>query len=202
MALRAIIFDSGGVLVRTLDQGLRRAWEQRLGLQAGQAEYVVFGGETGWDVQLGLISDEAHWQRLGQRLCLARQELERFRRDFFAQDHVDADLVAYIDRLRPRYTLGLLSNAGSRARELMAAEYDLLRHFDSVTISCEEGFMKPDPRIYQVALARAGVAPDQALFVDDTLANLAGAQHVGMQTLHYRDPAVARQQLAALTGVA
>ena len=68
MGLKALIFDFGGVLVRTTDRSVRTRWEERLKLASGQAEYIVFGGETGWDVQLGTISDAAHWRRLGARL--------------------------------------------------------------------------------------------------------------------------------------
>jgi glucose-1-phosphatase len=202
MTLKAILFDWGGVLVRTHDHSLRTAWEQRLGLNAGQAEYIVFGGETGWDVQLGSISDEAHWERVQRRLGLSADEVHAFRRDFFAGDHLDSDLIAYIDRLRSHYTLGLLSNATSRARSVLAGEFDLVRHFDSVTISCEEGVMKPDVRIYQIALARAGVAPAEAVFIDDTRPNIEGAQRAGLQTVHFTDPELARRQLYALTGIA
>ena len=71
MPLKAVIFDFGGVLVRTQSQELRRRWEQRLGLQPGRAEHIVFGGETDWAVQLGRTSDADHWRWLGRRFGLS-----------------------------------------------------------------------------------------------------------------------------------
>ncbi|MDL1895129.1 hypothetical protein FBQ82_02560 [Anaerolineae bacterium CFX7] len=47
---------------------------------------------------------------------------------------------------------------------------------------------KPDARIFEIALARAQVAPQDALFLDDRLENIHGAQAVGMQTLHVPTP--------------
>jgi hypothetical protein len=44
VALKAVIFDFGDVLVRTVDYGVRAAWEDRLNLAPGQAEHIVFGG--------------------------------------------------------------------------------------------------------------------------------------------------------------
>jgi len=51
-------------------------------------------------------------------------------------------------------------------------------------------------------LARAGAAPAQALFVDDSLRNVEGARAIGMTALHYTDPPACRRRLVALTGVA
>jgi 2-haloacid dehalogenase len=110
-------------------------------------------------------------------------------------------LMAYIGRLRARYHVGLLSNASDGARALFAEKYGILTSFDSVTISAEEGIMKPDPRIYRIALARAGVRPGEAIFVDDALRNVEGARACGLVALHYVEPQVARRQLVLLTGV-
>jgi putative hydrolase of the HAD superfamily len=200
--LKAIIFDFGGVLVRTRSQDRRISWEQHLGLARGEAEALVFGGESGTAAQHGRITDEAHWRWLGERLKLPPDDLDRFRADFFADDVLDESLVSYADRLREAgYHLGLLSNASDIARKVFAETYGVLGRFDSVTISCEEGVMKPDPRIYQVALRRAGVEPGEAVFVDDVAANIEGARQVGMRGVHFRSTEQAIADLAALTGV-
>ncbi len=201
MPLKAVIFDWGGVLVRTTDWRLREEWERRLGLAPGQSSAIVFGAETGYDVQLGRVSDEAHWEWVTHRLGLSSSETADFRRDFFAGDVVDSDLLAYIDRLRQAYHVGLLSNASSSARALMTERLGIIQHFNSVTISGEEGVMKPDPGIYQIALARAGARAEEAIFVDDVLVNVEAAQRLGMRGVHFTDSAGARAQLVALTGV-
>lgn len=201
--LKAVIFDFGGVLVRTRSQRLRVQWEQRLGLARGEAEALVFGGESGTAAQCGRITDEAHWQWLNQRLGLSPEDLTRFREDFFAEDHLDGVLVAYVDKLRAAgFHLGLLSNASDIARRVFSETYGVLPRFDSVTISCEEGVMKPDPRIYRVALERAGALPAEAVFVDDVAANIEGARLVGMLGVHFRSAEQTLAELAALTGVA
>jgi putative hydrolase of the HAD superfamily len=199
--IRAVVFDWGGVLVRTSDGSLREAWERRLGLMPGQSSAIVFGVETNYDIQTGRVTDEQHWAWVRQRLGLSQRELADFRRDFFARDAVDVDLLAYIDRLRSRYTVGLLSNASSIARRLLSDKYGILDHFDSVTISSEEGVMKPDARIYQIALARAGARAEEAIFVDDVLENVLAARRLGMEGVHFVDPTAALADLAGLTGI-
>ena len=200
MSLKAVIFDFGGVLVRTHDQSLRASWERRLGLTPGGASAYVFEGEHGRAAQHGWITDADHWRWIGQQLAV--DTLAQFRADFFRHDVLDLELIAYIDRLRAAgYHLGLLSNAGDNARHIFTEVYPVLSHFDSVTTSAEEGVMKPDPRIFRVALARAGVQPYEAVFVDDVAENIEGAREVGMLGVHFRASAAAISELAALTGV-
>jgi phosphoglycolate phosphatase-like HAD superfamily hydrolase len=55
--IRAILFDVGGVLVRTFDPSGRQAWEQRLGLPPGGAEAVVLNSEMGHRAQRGEIGE-------------------------------------------------------------------------------------------------------------------------------------------------
>jgi len=202
MSLKAVIFDFGGVLVRTRSQHLRTAWEQRLGLAPGEASEIVFGGDSGTAAQHGRITDEAHWQWVRERLNLAPDELRAFQEDFFAEDFLDTQLLAYADGLRAGgYHLGLLSNAADNARTIFGEKYRVLSRFDTVTISCEEGVMKPDARIFAVALVRAGVLPEEAVFVDDVLLNVEGARRVGMTGIQFRSTEQTLAELAALTGV-
>lgn len=200
MSLKAVIFDSGGVLVRTRSQGLRAAWEQRLGLRPGEASELVFGGESGRAAQHGWISDTEHWAYIQERLGLDDATLAQFRREFFAQDGIDTDLLAYVDRLRTGYRVGLLSNATTDARRFFK-ESGIAGHFDAITVSGEEGVMKPDERIYRIALARLDVQPSEAIFVDDFSENIAAARALGMAGIHFADPQRARRELMILTGV-
>jgi len=202
MSLKAVIFDFGGVLVRTRSQHLRAAWERRLGLTGGAAAALVFNSPSGRAAQQGQITNAEHWRWIGRTLQLDATTLAQFRHDFFAEDVLDRDLLAYIDRLAAAgFHVGLLSNAADNARTVFGKEYGILNHFHSVTISAEEGIMKPDARIFTVALARASAQPTETVFVDDFAENTAGARAAGMVGVHFVDPAAARQELTHLTGV-
>ena len=78
-----------------------------------------------------------------------------------------------------------LSNGGPEAMARIRAERPLERWFDVVVVSCEVGFAKPDPRIYERCLSRLGVEPSHALFVDDRLENIAAAARLGILTFHF-----------------
>lgn len=201
-ALKAVIFDFGGVLVRTRSQAPRIAWEQRLGLAPGAASDLIFGSGSSNALQHGRITAADHWRGIRERLGIDKATLAEFRAAFFSEDFLDTTLLAYIDRLAAAgYHVGLLSNAADDARDIFTTTYPVINHFDSITISAEEGVMKPDPRIFHIALARAGVEPNEAVFVDDVAANVEGARAVGMVGVHFREPESALRELAELTGV-
>lgn len=98
-----------------------------------------------------------------------------------------------IDRQEPvRATerlVGELKRAGYRLYVLsnMSREFiDFLRRadvyalFDGEVVSCEEGTVKPEPRIYRILLDRYGLDPAETLFIDDRAANIAAAREAGI----------------------
>jgi epoxide hydrolase-like predicted phosphatase len=200
--LKAIIFDVGGVLIRTQSRAGREKWATRFDMDSWEFENFVFNGESGRQAQLGQKTFEQHWHWLGRHFNLSKAELAEMRRDFFAGDVLNEPLVAYIKRLRQAgYRTGLLSNFADDARSLWQSKFPFIQYFDGVIISLEVGMLKPDPQIYHLAAKSVGVKPEEALFVDDFIENVEGARRAGMQAIHFSDPQVAQQQLAELTGV-
>jgi putative hydrolase of the HAD superfamily len=57
--------------------------------------------------------------------------------------------------------------------------------FDGVVLSGEEGIRKPSRRMYELGAERAGVAPEQCVYVDDLPFNLTPAEKLGMATVHH-----------------
>ncbi len=197
--LKAIIFDVGGVLIRTHSRAGREKWAAKLGLDSWEFENLVFNGESGRQAQLGQKTSHAHWCWLRDYFGLDEAGLAEMRRDFFTGDRLDEPLLTYILRLRQAgYRTGLLTNSADDARQVLASIID---HFDGVVISAEVGLMKPTPKIYHLAAASVKVKVNQALFVDDFIENVEGAKKVGMQALHFTNPEAAWQQLVAITGI-
>ena len=58
--------------------------------------------------------------------------------------------------------------------------------FDALVLSAEVGIMKPDPRIYHIALDKLEVKPNEAVFVDDMPANVEAARTLGMQGILFQ----------------
>lgn len=197
MPFRAVFFDLGGVIVRTEYQAPRQHLAERLGMEYEDLVRAVFDSETARRASLGEISEVEHWGSLARRFRRPPSEIEALRGEFFGGDIVDRELIEFIRSLRPRYKTGAISNAFNSLRQYMI-EHKFEDAFDTVTISAEVGAMKPDPRIYEIALEAAGVPAKAAIFVDDFAENLEAARAVGMAAVHFRDPAKAVAEIEAL----
>jgi epoxide hydrolase-like predicted phosphatase len=183
--IKAVIFDIGGVLIRTADHSGRLAWEECLGLANGEAEFVVFNSEMGIKAQVGEISDAELWDWVGKRLDLSAVDLDAFRTAFWSGDVLDEELVKLIRRLRPRYQTAVISNATRALRETLRDEYQIADAFDLIVGSAEEKVMKPDRAIYIRTLERLNRKASEAVFIDDFEKNIAAARELGMKAIHF-----------------
>jgi len=184
--IKAIIFDMGGVLVRTVDPSKRAAWEERLGLAPGEAERIVLNSVMGKQAQMGAITTDALWQWVQGEFGFDDATLAAFRHDFWAGDALDDELVDLLRYLRLNYQTALLSNFMDELQEVITVRHPMADAFDLVVGSAYEKVMKPDARIYELTLARLGRQPAEAVFIDDMLHNIEGARQVGLATIHYQ----------------
>src|SRR6266850_2785827 len=83
-------------------------------------------------------------------------------------------------RLRRRYRLACLSNSNAVHWERNAQDLQLFTHFEAALSSHLLGCHKPDPVIYQRALAVLRVHPDAVVFFDDVATNVEAAREVGI----------------------
>jgi len=200
MTIRAVLWDLGGVLLRTEDGSSRGQWEDRLGLPRGELARIVFDGEASLRAMIGEMTTEELWTWVLERLGLQQTKRDLFVRDFFIGDQIDQVLMDYIRSLRPARKTGMITNAWDTIRHYMETGWHIADAFDEVVISAEEHLAKPDARIYQLALSRLGVQPQESVFVDDMEANVRGAQAVGMHAIRFQSTPQILADLRALLG--
>lgn len=196
--IKAIIFDVGGVLVRTANRSRRDALEQRLGLQPGESEIIVFNGEMGLKAQQGAITTLELWQWIQQHLHLTDEEFLAFRQDFWGGDQLDTELVDLIRRLKTRYQTAIISNAADNLHQTLTIDYPMADAFDLIVGSAYEKIMKPDRLIFERTLARLGRQPEEAVFIDDFVHNIEGARAAGLHAIHFTPQTDLPAALAAL----
>ena len=199
-SLRAVIFDLGGVILRTDDPAPRTALAAQIGKTYAELDALVFASPVARLAEEGQASPDEVWEYVRQAAGLEAQAVRGFRRAFFGGDQVDFELVALIRSLRPAYTTVLLSNTWivDLARFI---DEDLRippNTFDVVISSAAAGIAKPKAEIFHLALARSGCRAPEAVFVDDNLANIDAAQALGIQTIHFRSSAQASAALRSL----
>lgn len=197
MSIKAVFFDLGGVIVRTEFQAPRQQLAEKLGMEYDDLDRIVFDSESGLRASMGEISSAEHWASVIRRLKRPASELSLIRDEFFAGDIVDRTLLEYIRSLRGKYKTGVISNAWSDLRDFVVREkFD--DAFDDMIISAEVGAMKPNPKIFQIALERFEVKPKEAVFVDDFYVNIESCEKVGIKGIHFRDAESTLQQLRKL----
>jgi putative hydrolase of the HAD superfamily len=163
-----------GALRRGYLAGVRRA--QRASAEAHPEIDVaaIFGalvGEMGHDEDDGLDAEAA---RLFRVLSIVRIGLF-------------PDTLATLEALRGRFRLGLVSDAQRVWLEPEMRMLGLEGAFDTMVVSVDHGYRKPDPRLFHLALERLGVAPSEAVYVGDMAAlDVCGARAAGLRAVWVR----------------
>jgi epoxide hydrolase-like predicted phosphatase len=199
MTIKAVIWDVGGVILRTEDPTPRDELAAELGVTRDRLNQLVFWGEQGTRLQLGEINREELLLYMRDELGLMPDEHPDLLDRFFAGDQVDAELVDYIRSLKSKYKIGIISNAWPHLDDLLD-RWQIADAFSIIVGSGDEGVMKPDPRIYEMALERLEVLPEESVFIDDFIENIKSAQKLGMQTIHFQSPEQALSQLKEVLG--
>jgi 2-haloacid dehalogenase len=82
------------------------------------------------------------------------------------------------------YECYVLSNWSAETFEGMIEDYPFLKDFDGLLISGEDKLIKPDLAIYQLAIKRFNLVPQDCVFVDDKLENVQAAKKLNFNIIH------------------
>jgi putative hydrolase of the HAD superfamily len=190
--IRAITFDVGGTLIKPwpsvghvyaevaakygrkitpamLDQRFKKAWHEQKNFNHAREEWAELVDRT----FAGLLETPPS-QTFFPELYDRFSEVSAW--------HIFEDVKPALDALAARgINLGIISNWDERLRPLLD-KLDLSKYFKATMISCEVGFPKPSPVIFEQAAKRLGVAPQFILHIDDsTEHDVDGAKAAGYQ---------------------
>jgi HAD superfamily hydrolase (TIGR01509 family) len=102
--------------------------------------------------------------------------------------HLYDDAVPFFTGLRSQgIGIALVSNCGDTTRPILE-HLGVIALADVVILSCEVRSAKPSPEIYLIALSELGVAPGEAVFIDDQPSFCAGAESVGVRAIQITRP--------------
>ncbi len=110
------------------------------------------------------------------------------------------ETVAILHELRDNdVPLYAITNFSAEKLAIAGKRFPFLHEpFKGVVVSADEKLLKPDPAIFHVLFNRYGVQPTDAVFIDDNAHNIATANAVGMQGLHFTGADKLRRELTAL----
>jgi epoxide hydrolase-like predicted phosphatase len=108
---------------------------------------------------------------------------------------LDADVIKTIQDLNlAGLKTPVISNTSAEGMRLNE-EVGIYEHFGPLILSCDVGIEKPDRKIYEIAVERIGLKPEECIFVDDKVDNLATAAIMGMKTILFKDAEQLRKDL-------
>ena len=80
----------------------------------------------------------------------------------------------------------------------MIDEYPFLKNFDGLIISGDCKLVKPDTKIFDLAISKFDLIPDKTVFIDDRLDNIQASQKLNFKTIHLTDPYKIKEQINEL----
>ncbi len=204
-AVRAVLWDFGGVMTESPFVAFRR-FEQARGLPANFLR----------DINT-LNPDGNPWARF-ERSELTPEEFDRaYAAETRAAGHeihgldvidllygeVRPEMVRALRTSKLHYANACVTNnvntgtgRGFDRDPQRSAQYQaVLDLFDTVIESSKIGARKPERRFFELVCKHLGIAPDQAVYIDDLGANLKPARAMGMRTIKVEDPATALAEL-------
>jgi putative hydrolase of the HAD superfamily len=198
--MKGLLLDFGGVLTTNVfdsfrdfcvAEGLEPDAVKRLFRDQPRARELVRGLER------GELTEEQFGERFGELLEIEDRTglVDRM----FGGLRPDDAMLAAVRRARAAgIRTGLVSNSMGAGRYDRATFPEL---FDGVVISGDVGMHKPQPEIFLLGAERAGLAPEQCVFVDDLRENCDGAEAVGMTAVLHRGADTTVPELERLLGV-
>ena len=122
---------------------------------------------------------------------------EEFTAFMFAQSREYPETRAILANVAKsgRYLLAAINNEPRELNEYRIEAFQLRRDFSLFFSSCYVGLRKPDEALYRLALEVTQRRAEQCLLIDDRPLNLENPHELGMQTVHYQNPAQLRAEL-------
>jgi 2-haloacid dehalogenase len=196
--VNAVIFDLGKVL---LDWNPRYYYRQFFESEAEMDAFLAEVLPQGWVLEMdaGKPAEVAIAER--QRLFPQHAALiARWKEGWstMLRGPIEGS-VRILAELRSRGTrLYALTNFSAETWPVALARFDFLSWFEDTVVSAEHGVVKPDPRIFGIAIRRFRLNPPNAVFVDDLAENVAAARACGLTALHFTGAPRLRAELREL----
>jgi putative hydrolase of the HAD superfamily len=199
--IRNVIFDFGGVLINWRPQDVVAELFSEPALQDAVMRSVFLHPD--WlELDRGSIDEKEAVERFSTRSGvsteLMREMMERLRDSLNLLPDTAMLIQSLVQHGVPVYGL---SNMSVPTFNLLKKRHEIWSLFRDIVISGAIGKVKPEPGIFEHAIAAWGLAPAETIFVDDHAANILAADDFGFETVLFRDFAECERRLRQSLGL-
>ncbi len=197
--VETVVFDLGGVLI---DWNPRYLYRKLIPKEEEMEHFLATVTTSAWNGQqdAGRTWEEATEQLIESYPDKAewiRAYAERWPEMISGQIDGTVEILETLHQ-RGTHRLLALTNWSHETFPIALERFAWLTKFEGILVSGEEKLVKPDQRIYELLIERYKFDREKAIFIDDSPANVEGAQSVGLQALYFKNPSLLKEQLIRL----
>ena len=193
--IKNIVFDFGGVLV---DWNPRYLYDKYFG-DAEQSQWFLDNiCLYSWNIQMDGGKPFAEGvAEMVEKFPEYKEAIEIYHSRWV--EMIGGEVEGTADLIRRLKAAGYgvygLTNWSNETYPFIRDTYPIFSEFDGIVVSGDEKLLKPDPAIYDCLLGRYGLKAEESIFIDDNVANVAGAMVVGMYAIQFQDAKQVEDQL-------
>ena len=197
MLYELVIFDLGGVAVEIESDRLVHQVAQLLGRSFEDVQAAIYHKELLLPFELGRIRPRAYYEGLKARLTLpwTYEQFVRAWNDVFRENQ---DVTRIMQRLHKWHKLIALTNTNELHLNHLQAAIPALSVLSDWVASCDVGLCKPDPKIYRLALDRAGARAERTVYIDDRPELVDAGRSVGLTAIRFENSRQLEQDLQSI----
>lgn len=184
--ITTFLFDLGGVVFTNGTKIFIENLAKKYQLDENELREVS-DGALGSDYREGKISRDEFWKQFLE-ITKIPEHADVLEDEWIRSYGLILGTVEIIQTLKKKYSIFYLSDNVKERVDALNKNFDFLRLFDGGIFSHEVGARKPDPKIYEMAISKLQIKPEETVFIDDKPSSLPPAQSIGMKVLLFTTP--------------
>lgn len=196
--IKAIIFDFGNVICYFTNEISVEKISGLTGKTKDEIRELISKSDLPKKFETGLLSSQEFFEEMSKLLNLkvTYEELkEIYSKDKFT---IVEGIEELIESLHKNYKIGALSNTSEWDFEYMIKTAPVIKTFDTITTSFEVKAMKPDPKIFEDALNKLQLKPEECVYTDDILEYVEAGKRLGINAVQFVGVEKFREELKRL----
>jgi putative hydrolase of the HAD superfamily len=179
--IKFIVFDLGGVVFSSDGASYegREKLAEKFGIDKNKLHEFWFKKKN--LLITGKMPEEEFLKEI-VRLSKKKTSIEELKRILRDENKIDKDMINLLNKLKENYSLAVLNNEIKELNEDRIDKFNLREYFKLIISSCDVGFAKPDSEIYRILLNKINARPEEIVFIDNRIENLAPAEKLGIKT--------------------